>query len=1236
MGYTFRVLGIVAYCLIAGSASAQFSLSTGTNTINFSGYTGTGFSSGSSVSGSIDSDQWGIDMDNDGAMDVDFGATNTTANPYAGGVQTGTGSEGRIYAYDYGGSRNAFGIRPIQNNLGDPDEFNSAIFRFRNNTGGIITDLAISYDPYFRGNNNKVITVAVEHSSDNTTYTDPGTLDFSIAASVGNTWTAGTSPSATITGLSIGDGDLYYIKWIFEDAENGGSTAVAIDQIDITPTVANPASTSTITAGSVGSSTISSLVVSSSGQQVFDFDYLDDGASPSSDAFNTMISEIVIGEGASDAISDWNDVIAGAQLSDGTTTVTASSIGTNSITFNGFNYSTSGDFGFIADNGTKTYTLSVWLSTSNSEVIDNQLLRFNAQTSGFTYFGASSSLITTETETSSVSNNIIDVDATTWAFQSVPNSVGTSLDFSLTIAATDTHGNTDTDETTSFDLTRNAGTGTLASGTGLTGISLSSGTFNYSDLTYDTDETFSIDVATNTGTSLTGATSSNIIAAEAYRSTGTGNWSNAGSWEFFTGGAWTAASGSPTSTDGPITIQNGHTITFDAAATVDQITVESGATLTLTAGLTLSDVSGEDDLIVEGTLNVQSAITINTGATISVSSGGIITTASDALENDLAGPNSSGEVVYNHGSIFEYTGTNAFDEVTYFPDVTSSVIPTFRITNFTNNLNNFDDFIVNGILEVNSNFGIGNSNNGTLDLRNGLTGSGNLTFSTNTDFNFSGDSVFFGGAGVLDLGANDFAFTSSQVVTMTADKEIQDGTFTFNSGSTFYLSDNFQLNDGTANDLTVTFVSGSNLIAEGSNGLSTGAAGVIDVNSLVFSGSENFEFNGTASQNTNFGSLSITAVNNITINNSAGVVLSEPITVNGTLTLTSGNFTTTSVNIPTMTSSSPFSGGSSSSFIDGPVTMSSFTAAITFPVGDGSDFRQVILDPVSSSTFTVEHFSTTPTNSSSFTTPVQSLLQTRYWTLTRGSGSGDVQVTLYWDETGDSFSGNSNLLLGRYNTGTTSWESMGYDSHTSNTLTATSSTFSDYTVASSESTLPVEMVSFEAKQIDETVELNWLTASELNNDRFEIQRSYDGIEFESIGEIAGNGTTNELTEYIYVDSNPLYGNNYYRLKQIDFDGAYEFSSTLFVSFESSLNRGLAVFPNPLIGDELNIQFEGSFEDEPISISVYDMTGRMVFENQFSSVSTGFTKTLMMSTIPNGNYVLNVNRNGITTNYSIIK
>ncbi len=113
--------------------------------------------------------------------------------------------------------------------------------------------------------------------------------------------------------------------------------------------------------------------------------------------------------------------------------------------------------------------------------------------------------------------------------------------------------------------------------------------------------------------------------------------------------------------------------------------------------------------------------------------------------------------------------------------------------------------------------------------------------------------------------------------------------------------------------------------------------------------------------------------------------------------------------------------------------------------------------------------------------------------------------------------------------------------------------------------LPVELISFTGQKADQGVELNWQTVSELNNAGFEIQKSENALDWEIIDWMPGRGTTEELNTYSFLDTKPYVGHNYYRLKQIDFDGQFAFSNIVNVKGELN-DLAIQIVPNPSIGD----------------------------------------------------------------------
>lgn len=139
------------------------------------------------------------------------------------------------------------------------------------------------------------------------------------------------------------------------------------------------------------------------------------------------------------------------------------------------------------------------------------------------------------------------------------------------------------------------------------------------------------------------------------------------------------------------------------------------------------------------------------------------------------------------------------------------------------------------------------------------------------------------------------------------------------------------------------------------------------------------------------------------------------------------------------------------------------------------------------------------------------------------------------------------------------------------------------------SALPVELISFNAEVLSNRVRLNWSTATETNNEGFYVERSVDTEHWEVLGFVPGQGSTATTQNYQLIDDHPVNGINYYRLKQIDFDGQYEYSDVITASLNFSAS--IAIWPNPastLI-----------YTNQQATIKIYDFAGRLVLREATS-------------------------------------
>lgn len=143
-----------------------------------------------------------------------------------------------------------------------------------------------------------------------------------------------------------------------------------------------------------------------------------------------------------------------------------------------------------------------------------------------------------------------------------------------------------------------------------------------------------------------------------------------------------------------------------------------------------------------------------------------------------------------------------------------------------------------------------------------------------------------------------------------------------------------------------------------------------------------------------------------------------------------------------------------------------------------------------------------------------------------------------------------------------------------------------------DTTVPVELGSFTASVINQTVQLSWTTSTEKNNSGFEVQRKKENQDWKVLDFVAGRGTTTEPSNYNYSDELNASGSYSYRLKQTDFDGRFEFSNTIEVDVthvnEFALNQN---YPNPFNPSTIISYSVG--QKSPVKLSVFNILGELV-------------------------------------------
>ena len=714
--------------------------------------------------------------------------------------------------------------------------------------------------------------------------------------------------------------------------------------------------------------------------------------------------------------------------------------------------------------------------------------------------------------------------------------------------------------------------------------------------------------------------------------------------------------------------------------------VGNGLTQNTPANLTITNPGFTVSLGANTTIS--GALTINEGSVLSLTTFNLLT---PTAVNMVSGSSSSASITGTTGTLtlggditVTYLGSGSSGAVISSIVALGAANRTFDIASGTSN-----DLSINGVISGSTN--INKSGSGRLLLGGTNTYTGTTTVSVGT-IKLNNTSALGTNAGgtIVSTGAEldlfGITLSTSEPLTLNG-TGVFDGallntsntTATYNGAIT--LASNSQIDAGAGNITLGTsgIVGGFNLTKSGgfnlSLGNSTSALGAVTVSAgtLTAPGTINmtgdFTNNGTFSAGTgtiNLNSASAqsitggtaTTFNNLTLSGGGAKTLSTPATVDGVLTFTSGILTTSSTNLLSITANGSVASVSGTSFVNGPVNKTGNTAFV-FPTGKtGTGYQAIGISAPSTITdaFTAEYIRSSAIGLSAVhKSPITMVSACEYWNLTVTNGTPTVDVSLYGNTasgcgtaTGANyFTGSSaptsNLRVIHYN-GTT-WENATSGttsvSGTSPNVIVTAaavSNFSPFTFGSINlSPLPVKLVAFTAIADNNNSLLSWTTASELNNDRFEIERSIDGVNFTMVGEVKGAGNSTSILNYQFIDSRVSELSTkqvYYRLKQVDFDGTFDYSNIVLVNF-NKINAVTIqnIQPNPF-GDKLTVSYSLPTTGL-VAISLVDLQGRVLITTE-NNANRGFnTANFNTENISTGMYFITISHQGMTSNYKML-
>lgn len=432
----------------------------------------------------------------------------------------------------------------------------------------------------------------------------------------------------------------------------------------------------------------------------------------------------------------------------------------------------------------------------------------------------------------------------------------------------------------------------------------------------------------------------------------------------------------------------------------------------------------------------------------------------------------------------------------------------------------------------------------------------------------------------------------------------------------------------------------------------TQTAGTFGANSNSISASVNrfvLELNGTSNQNVSFSSGSIDNANNqvaLRLNNTAGATLTSPLAV-GRMDFAAGRLTTTAVNLLTINNTATdafvLNNVSDNSFVNGPVRRrTNQMAAYAFPTGKGTNFRiiEVIPGATTASDYTAEYFGSNHPDPDVML-PLTGRSTAEYWTMTRGAGANAaVRLTLEGAVPGSNSS--MEILVARYNGAV--WQSergsTGITTNgdaTSGTVTSqVMSSFGPFTFGYGPfGALPIKLTAFDATKANGYNHITWRAECSSTEAIFEIERSTDGQNFQSITRIVAD-KQRCLLPFDFQDRTATAGTNYYRIKVIDVDQKAFLSRIVAVINRTKGFELVGIYPTLITTGQLKINVTAANRDKA-EIYVTNISGQIMKRMQVS-VNQGENIIYMdVQGLPAGSYqVTGINSEGQTKTLRFIK
>ncbi|SMD44355.1 Por secretion system C-terminal sorting domain-containing protein [Aquiflexum balticum DSM 16537] len=506
---------------------------------------------------------------------------------------------------------------------------------------------------------------------------------------------------------------------------------------------------------------------------------------------------------------------------------------------------------------------------------------------------------------------------------------------------------------------------------------------------------------------------------------------------------------------------------------------------------------------------------------------------------------------------------------------------------------------------------------GNFSVSTSSTGGNSLTFQNNS--RFARTNSFISAGAIVMTGGNRFSTAAGTTTTMIknggTDNDWQGGNIFGNFNLTNNGNGRIRLANSVGGDEfrgNVIFnQNGSGLLEPARNNTSTFLGNISTVGSaspIIFgAGNGVVEIVGNAVQQLLGDSFNEPRINRLTVNTTGTLDVLVPFTLGVNMTLNNG-IVQNEENMITFLHNSSVTGGSNASHVDGRIRKIGNTA-FTYPFGNGGFYAPLTTSSFGGGGSTAFHFTgrffhinpdLVPYDRESKESSIGVVNECEYWEFERTNGSANPSVTLSWsDDRTCPIVDFAEFIVVQWNG--SEWIDLGQaglaGDETSGTVrnqTAVSNWSNDiFTLGQSFRILPIELLSFSATPIsDRQIKVSWSTVSEKDNAFFTIMKSFDGQDWFPIGIVAGAGNSDLILNYEFIDENAVFGRQFYRLTQTDFDGTSETFKAVGVTLNEIQEKlAVKVYPNPTQG-KVNILSENQ-NLENASISIYNAQGSLI-------------------------------------------